>query len=43
MCFDIQRSKEVGEVLGTEEVKRQNSSLGFEATFLKKLIPSGNF
>ena len=33
MFFDIQRSKEVGEGLGTEKVKRQSYSLGFEATF----------
>ena len=36
MFFDIQqRSKEVGEVLGTEKVKRQSSSIGVEATFWK--------
>ena len=43
MFFDIQRLKEVGEVLGTEKVKRQSSFLGFEATFWKKLLLSGNF
>ena len=43
MFFDTQWSKEVGEVLGTEKVKRQSSSLGLEATFWKKILPSGNF
>ena len=43
MFFAIQRSKKVREVLGMEKVKRQSFSLGFEATFWKKLLPSGNF
>ena len=43
MFFDIQRSKEVGEILGTEKVKRRNSSLEFKVSFWKKLLSSGNF
>ena len=43
MVFVIWLSKEVGEVLGKEKVRRQSSSLRFQGTLWKKLFPSDNF